>query len=188
MIHPTRLSGAAVGGLIALGLLVVPVAAQPELGTPAMIDPARDILAQDPGTERGWFDSIYFTSELEADGRDIGVLLHTMTMPRVFGPVIIFSVTDETTGLYRSHMTQIPPNAYSWDQSEFEITAPGLKWSGDDEKMSVSFEAPWGAIDFTLEARGPALAYGGTGGISPARGDQLRVCPAEHAHHGQSDH
>lgn len=170
MTRLTRLPGATAGGLIAVSLLVAPAAAQPELGTPAMIDPAEDILAQEPGTERGWFDSIYFTSELEADGRNIGVLLHTMTMPRVFGPILIFSVTDETTGLYRSHMTQISTNAYSWDQTEFKITAPGLTWTGDEEKMSVSFEAPWGAIDFTLEARGPALAYGGTG-VFPLLGE-----------------
>ncbi|NMG41027.1 hydrolase [Chelativorans sp. ZYF759] len=170
MTHLTRLRGATAGGLFALGLLVVPVAAQPAPGTPAMINPAEDLLAQDPGTERGWFDSIYFTSALEADGRNIGVLLHTMTMPRVFGPVIIFSVTDETKGLYKSHMTQISPNEYSWDKTEFEITAPGLRWTGDDEKMSVSFEAPWGAIEFTLEAQGPALAYGGTG-VFPLLGE-----------------
>lgn len=135
-----------------------------------MINPAEDLLAQDPGTERGWFVSIYFTSALEADGRNIGVLLHTMTMPRVFGPVVIFSVTDETTGLYKSHMTQISPDDYSWDHTEFEIKAPGLRWTGDSNKMTVSFEAPWGAIDFLLETEGPALAYGGTG-VFPLLGE-----------------
>lgn len=170
MAHGTTVQGTSVGALVALGLLVAPVAAQSDLGLPAMIDPAQDLLAQEPGPDRGWFDSIYFTSMLEADGRDIGVLLHTMTMPKVFGPVIIFSVTDETTGLYRSHMTRLSPEDYSWGTTEFSIAAPGLTWTGDHQEMSVRFEVPWGAIDFVLEARGPALAYGGTG-VFPLLGE-----------------
>lgn len=170
MTPATTLQRASVGALMMLGLLAAPFAAQADGRVPAMVDPAADLLAQEPGTERGWFDSIYFTSELEADGRNIGVLLHTMTMPRVFGPVVIFSVTDETTGLYKNHMTQISPDEYSWGKTEFSITAPGLKWTGDEEKMSVSFDAPWGAIDLVLEARGPALVYGGTG-VFPLLGE-----------------
>lgn len=170
MTRLAALQGASAGGLIILGLVVAPVAARSDPGIPAMVNPAEDLLAQDPGPEQGWFESIYFTSELEADGRNIGVLLHTLTMPKVFGPIIIFSVTDETTGLHKNHMVRVSPDEYSWGKTEFSITAPGLKWTGDDQKMSVSFEAPWGGIDFLLEARGPALSYGGTG-VFPLLGE-----------------
>ncbi len=170
MTRITTLRAASVGGLMMLGLLVAPFAAQSAPQVPAMVDPSKDLLAHEAGPERGWFESIYFTSELEADGRNIGVLLHALTMPKVFGPIVIFSITDETNGLYRNHMARIPPDQFSWGATEFSITTPGLEWTGDHEKMSVSFEVPWGAIDFVLESRGPAMVYGGTG-VFPLLGE-----------------
>lgn len=170
MTRTTTLQAATIGGLTILGVLGVPAAAQSNPGIPAMVDTAEDLLVHDPGPEQGWFESIYFASELEAEGRSIGVLLHALNMPKVFGPIIIFSVTDETSGQYRNFMERLAPEDFSWGKAEFSIAAPGLEWTGDDKKMSVSFQVPWGGIDFVLESTGPALAYGGTG-VFPLLGE-----------------
>lgn len=54
-----------------LGAIATPAVAQSVPKIPAMVDPAKDLSAQRPGSDEGWFDSIYFTSQLKADGRDI---------------------------------------------------------------------------------------------------------------------
>ncbi|WP_437522253.1 lipocalin family protein [Sorangium sp. So ce726] len=152
--------------LVALASLAVASPAFAQLadqGVPAMVDPAVDLAAHTPGPEMGWADSIYFTSRVKAGGHDIGLLVHTLTIPQGPGQRILFSVTDETTGWYKNYVTTIDPSDYHWSTTKLDIRAPGLEWTGDAQKMSVSLTVPWGSLDIELKPRGPALSYGGAG-------------------------
>jgi hypothetical protein len=132
-------------------------------GIPALVDPAADLGARTPGPEESWADSIYFTSRVKGDGHDIGLLMHTVSLPKGPGKLLLFSVHDETTGWYKSYATRFDPKDCVWSTTGLDITAPGLKWKGNAQRMSVSLTVPWGALDVVLKARGPAMNYGGTG-------------------------
>ncbi|SDY85004.1 lipocalin family protein [Citreimonas salinaria] len=137
---------------------------------PKLIDPATDFAAQPPGPELGWADSVYITSRLNADGRDIGILLHVVSIPNGPGRKIVLSATDETTDFYRYEVVPVQESDFHWSADGLNITAPGLTWTGDAERMSISFEVPWFALDLELESEGPVMAYGGSGSF-PLFGD-----------------
>jgi hypothetical protein len=135
-------------------------------GIPALVDPAADLGAKTPGPEDDWADSIYFTSRVNSGGHDIGLLVHTVSIPKGPGNLLLFSVHDATTGWYKSYATRVDASDYAWSTTGLDITAPGLKWTGDAQRMSVSLDVPWGSLDVVLQARGPVLNYGGTGAFS----------------------
>lgn len=130
---------------------------------PTLVDPATDLRAQTPGPEEDWADSIYFTSRVTSGGHDIGLLVHTVRLPEGPGNLLLVSAHDATTGWYESYSTRFDESDYSWSTTSLDITAPGLRWTGNAERMAVSLDVPWGSIDVVLHARGPALNYGGTG-------------------------
>ncbi len=136
---------------------------------PRLIDPAADLGAQTPGPELGWADSIYITSRLEAGGHDVGILLHVVSIPNGPGTKIVYSITDESTDFYRYEVVQVREEDFHWSEDGLNITAPGLTWTGDAEKMTVSFEVPWSTLDLVLEAEGPVMSHGG-GGAFPLFG------------------
>lgn len=140
---------------------IAPVMAQPPV--PLLVDTTADLAAQTPGPELGWADSIYFTSRIQAGGRNLGLLVHVVSIPNGPGQKIVFSVTDEETGFYKYHVTQIEPDEFHWSKDELHITAPGLNWRGNAQSMDVSLDVPWASLDFKLVSRGPAMIYGGTG-------------------------
>jgi hypothetical protein len=135
-------------------------------GIPALIDPAADLGARAPGPEDRWADSIYCTSRVKAAGHDVGLLVHTVRNPNGPGSSLLFSVHDETTGWYRSYATGIAASDYVWSATSLDITAPGLKWTGDAQRMSVSLAVPWGSLDVVLQPRGRVMNYGGTGAFT----------------------
>jgi hypothetical protein len=135
-------------------------------GIPAVVDPAADLGAKTPGPEESWADSIYFTSRVRSAGHDLGLLVHTVSLSKGPGKLLLFSVHDETTGWYKSHATVIDPDDHTWSTTGLDITAPGLRWTGTAQRMSVSLTVPWGSLDVQLEAREPALHYGGTGAFT----------------------
>ncbi|MEV5408616.1 lipocalin family protein [Thermopolyspora sp. NPDC052614] len=139
-------------------------------GIPAMVDPNADLAAKTPGPETRWADSIYFTSQVKAGGHDMGLLVHTINVPKGFGRLVSFAVTDVTAGWYKNYMLAVDPEDYKWSTTGLDISAPGLRWTGNAEKMSVSLDVPWGSLDVTLTSRGPVLNYGGTG-VFPILGD-----------------
>lgn len=130
---------------------------------PRLIDPAKDFAAQTPGQELGWADSVYITSRLNAGGHDIGILLHVVSIPNGPGRKIVVSVTDETTEFYRYEVVPVRESDLQWSADGLNITAPGLSWTGDAERMSISFEVPWLAFDLELASEGPVMSYGGSG-------------------------
>lgn len=139
-------------------------------GFPKLIDPAVDLGAQTPGPELGWADSIYITSRVDAGGHEIGILLHVVSIPNGPGRKIVLSVTDESTDFYRYEVVPVQESDLHWSADGLNITAPGLSWTGDAERMSISFEVPWFALDLELESDGPVMAYGGSGSF-PLFGD-----------------
>ena len=173
--------GAAVALTALLATTIVPTGAQAgettratpatvDNGIPTMVDPDADLGSKPAGPETRWADSIYFTSQVKAGGHDIGLLVHTINVPQGFGRLVSFAVTDVTTGWYKNYMLGVDPEDYHWSSTGLDISAPGLKWTGNAEKMSVSLTVPWGSLDVTLTARGPVLYYGGTG-VFPILGD-----------------
>ncbi|RUO31245.1 lipocalin-like domain-containing protein [Aliidiomarina soli] len=130
---------------------------------PRLIDPATDLAAQAPGLELGWADSVYITSRLNAGGHDIGILLHVVSIPNGPGRKIVYSITDESTDFYRYEVVQVAEKDLEWSDDGLNIRAPGLTWSGNAEKMTISFEIPWSSLELVLEAEGPVMSYGGTG-------------------------
>ena len=135
-------------------------------GIPAVVDPAADLAAKTPGAHEEWADSIYFTSRVKARGHDIGLLVHTVRLPEGPGNLLLVSAHDATTGWYESYATRFDEGDYSWSTQSLDITAPGLRWTGNAERMSVSLDVPWGSLDLVLQARGPALNYGSTGAFT----------------------
>lgn len=130
-----------------------------------MVDPAVDLGRHSPGPEPTWFDSIYFTSTVKADGHEFGLQVHTRAFPNSAGNTYrwTFSVTDKTTGWYKAHQVIIEPEDYHWSQGKLDITAPGLSWTGDLAHQSVRVTTPWGSLDVQLVPKGPALNYASTG-------------------------
>jgi hypothetical protein len=139
-------------------------------GIPTMVDANADLRAQTQGSETRWADSIYFTSQVKAGGHDIGLLVHTINVPNGFGRLVSFAVTDVTAGWYKNYMLPVDPEDYRWSSTGLDISAPGLKWTGNAEKMTVKLTVPWGSLDVTLTSQGPTLYYGGTG-VFPILGD-----------------
>ncbi|MBL1097689.1 lipocalin family protein [Streptomyces coffeae] len=132
-------------------------------GIPSVVDPAADLAAQTPGPDETWTDSIYINGEVKADGHDFGLLVHTMNVPHSDQRTLSVSVTDVTTGWYKSYESKVAKDDYIWSKSGLNIKMPGLSWTGDAEKMSLKTTTPWGSLDIRLKPKGPAMKYAGTG-------------------------
>ena len=142
---------------------LAPFAALANDGVPTLVDTNADLGAQQPGPELGWADSIYFTSRLDAGGHDIGLLVHTLTIPNGPGEKLVFSIVDETTGWYTYEVVNFRGDDFQWGEGGLDISAPGMTWSGDDQEITVTLDYEWGGVDLVLRAEGPAMIYGGTG-------------------------
>lgn len=134
----------------------------PEKGIPSLVDPVGDLNAQTPGPQPTWIDSIYFTSQVEIDGHDFGILVATGRIPDNGGS-FTFTATDQITGWHKSKQALVSQDDYTWDTGKLDIELPSLTWTGDSKKMSVQATADWGSVDLQLEPQGPALVYVGSG-------------------------
>ncbi|MBB5960663.1 hypothetical protein FHS29_007291 [Saccharothrix tamanrassetensis] len=134
-------------------------------GIPALVNPGVDLGRHAPGPEPTWFDSIYFTSSVRANGQEFGLQVHTRILPNRGEAAYrwTFSVINKTTGWYKDHAVMVEPEDYRWSQGKLDIQAPGLSWSGDAARQSVQVETPWGALDVQLSPTGPAMNYASTG-------------------------
>ncbi|GGP14053.1 hydrolase [Nonomuraea glycinis] len=175
-----RAAGLATAGALVLGILASypalaesppatpkagPTAASTTSGIAAVIDPATDLGRQAPGREQAWFDSIYFTSLVKANGHDFGIQVHTRVLPNM-GEVEnrwTFAVTDKTTGWHKDYEAVVAPDDYRWTEGKLDIKAPGLSWTGDSARQKVQLTTPFGSLDIEMVATGPALNYGSTG-------------------------
>ncbi|MCW8379698.1 lipocalin family protein [Streptomyces justiciae] len=134
----------------------------PAKGLPSAVHPVSGVNAQTPGSGPTWIDSIYFTSQLEIDGHDFGLLVATGRLPGNGGSVTV-TATDQVSGWHKSHQALVTEDDYTWDTGTLDIKAPTLTWTGDAQKMSVQATADWGSADLRLERQGPALVYLGSG-------------------------
>lgn len=127
------------------------------------VDPLTDLSAREPGADKSWFDSIFIAGQVEARERRFGILVHILTQPASDARRLAVVVTDTANGTIESHSAMLSAEDYYWDRAALLIRAPGLEWSGDAQRQTVSVTTDWGAIKIDLEARGPALYYAGTG-------------------------
>src|SRR5687768_9146611 len=58
-----------------------PAARSATSGIPALVDPAADLGRHASGPQPTWFDSIYFTGSVKADGQEFGLQVHTRILP-----------------------------------------------------------------------------------------------------------
>jgi hypothetical protein len=175
-----RVAGLATAGALMLSTLVsYPAQAASPPATPkpgptvasttsaiaAMVDPAADLGRQAPGQEQTWFDSIYFTSSVKANGHDFGIQVHTRVLPNMGQAENrwTFAVTDKTTGWHKDYEAVVAPKDYRWTEGKLDIKAPGLSWTGDTVRQTVQITTPFGSLDVQMVPTGPALNYGSTG-------------------------
>jgi Lipocalin-like domain/CrtC N-terminal lipocalin domain len=130
---------------------------------PNLVDAAMDLVAQSPGLEKTWFDSIFIAGQVVDPHGSFGILVHLLSQPASNTHRLAVVLTNTTTGAIKSHSVMLAANDFTWSRDKLAIIAPGLRWSGDVNRQSVVFSTDWGAIDIILEAKGPALYYGGLG-------------------------
>ncbi|MZE77890.1 lipocalin family protein [Streptomyces xinghaiensis] len=175
-----RTAGLATAGALVLGTLVSysaqgaapsatpkpgPATASATTGIPGVVDPVADLGRQSPGPEREWFDSIYFTSSVKANGHDFGLQVHTRVFPNMGQAETrwTFAVTDKTTGWHKDYEAIVAPDDYRWTEGKLDIKAPGLSWTGDSVRQTVRVTTPWGSLNVQMVPTGPALNYASTG-------------------------
>lgn len=138
-------------------------------GIPALVNPATDLAPHSPGPEQSFNDSAYFTSLIKANGHSYGVLVHTILFPNMDKRLLTLALTDITAGTHQVLDTEVAASDYTWGPTGIDIHTPNVSWTGDAQTMSVQATAPWGSLQFTLRAQGPALEYAGSG-YSPVFG------------------
>jgi hypothetical protein len=149
----------------AASLSATPKTGSAASGIPAIVDPVTDLGRQAPGSERTWFDSIYFTSSVKANGHDFGIQVQTRVLPNIGEAAYrwTFAVTDKTTGWHKDYAVTVAADDYRWTEGKLDIKAPGLSWTGDSNRQAVQVTTPFGSLDVQMVATGPALNYGSTG-------------------------
>ncbi|MEU6155661.1 lipocalin family protein [Actinosynnema sp. NPDC047251] len=154
-----------IGSSVQAAPSAAPTASPVTSGIPALVDPGVDLGRHAPGPQPTWFDSIYFTSSVRANGQEFGLQVHTRILPNRGEAAYrwTFSVINKTTGWYKDHAVMVEPEDYRWSQGKLDIQAPGLSWTGDATRQSVQVQTPWGSLDVQLSPTGPALNYASTG-------------------------
>jgi hypothetical protein len=149
-----------------------PAARSATSGIPGVVDPAVDLGRHSAGPEQTWFDSVYFTSSVKADGQEFGLQVHTRVMPNRGGAAYrwTFSVINKTTGWYKDHAAMVEEKDYRWSEGRLDIKTPGLSWTGDVTRQSVQVDTPWGSLDVRMVPTGPAMNYASTGVFDLADG------------------
>ncbi|WP_031161954.1 lipocalin family protein [Streptosporangium roseum] len=149
-----------------------PAARSATSGIPALVDPAADLGRHAPGPQPTWFDSIYFTSSVKANGQEFGLQVHTRILPSRGAAAYrwTFAVINKTTGWYKDYDAMVKPEDYRWSEGKLDIKAPGLSWTGDTVRQSVQVQTPWGSLDVQLVPTGPAMNYASTGVFNLADG------------------
>ncbi|MEU5703116.1 lipocalin family protein [Streptomyces aurantiacus] len=149
----------------ATGPSALPTARSATSGIPAVVDPVADLGRHAAGPEETWFDSVYITSSVKANGQEFGLQVHTRIIPNRTENAYrwTFSVINKTTGWYKDYDAMVEPEDYRWSEGKLDIKAPGLSWTGDSARQSVQVETPWGGLDVEMTPTGPAMNYASTG-------------------------
>jgi hypothetical protein len=103
----------------------VPTAPTATSGIPALVDPAVDLGRHAPGPQLTWFDSIYFTSLVRANGQEFGLQVHTRILPNRDEAAYrwTFSVINKTTGWYKDYEAMVEPEDYRWSEGKLGTRA-----------------------------------------------------------------
>ena len=133
---------------------------------PLAVDAAAGLASQPQGQGPSWFDSIFASGQVQADGHDLAYLVHVIRMPDSDTRRHVVTVTDATRGEFHTHNVFVAAADFHWDSSALDIRTPELTWSGNAERQQITATTPWGGLDLLLEASGPVLYYGGTGSFA----------------------
>lgn len=140
-----------------------PVAARPVGRVPTVVDPGSDLGSQPAGDGPTWADSVYVTGHVRAGGHEFGYLVHVLALPNVGVRRQSVTVTDKTTGWYRTHTVNVPAEAFHWDSDKLDVRTGDLTWTGNADRQRITARTPYGPLDITLDASGPVMYYAGTG-------------------------
>src|SRR5205823_1854663 len=94
----------------------------------------------------GWLEwgVIYlWTGPVRGAGHNFGILIHTLRFPNGDERKLSISVTDTSTGWYRTYTALIPKDRYTWSRKSLHIRMPGLTWTGSARQMRVKTKTPW---------------------------------------------
>ena len=130
---------------------------------PRAVDAQADLGAHAQGEGLGWNDSIYVAGQVHAEGHTFGYVVHVLHYPLAGTGREMVTITDTTTGWFRSYNALVPAGQVAWDADSLDLRTPALTWTGNAQHQHLSATTPWGALDLDLDAEGPPLYYGATG-------------------------
>ena len=133
-------------------------------GIGAVVNPSADLAAQAPtSSDPTYVDSIYAISQVQGGGHKFAVLVDVAALPNAAEQEVLFSISDETTGWYKSYLTAVPANEFSWSTTGLDLKAGGVTLTGSAQQIDVTASTPVGSFSGQYTPRGPALDYSSVG-------------------------
>jgi hypothetical protein len=133
-------------------------------GIPALVNPSADLGAKAPTTsDPTYVDSIYAISQLQGGGHKFAVLVDVANVPNAGEQVVLFSISDETTGWYKNYETTVPAGEFSWSTTGLDLTAGAVTMTGGAQQIDATATTPVGSFTAQYTPRGPALNYTAAG-------------------------
>ncbi|MGH3165603.1 MAG: lipocalin-like domain-containing protein, partial [Trebonia sp.] len=147
--------------------------ARPGLGSqdattayPTFVSLPKDQAAH-PSYQNEWW---YVVGHVSAHGHQFGyevqIIARTDTAGSTEPPVpaeAFVAITDVTTGQYFSHVFQYNRGQGAFSNTALDANTPDATLSGPLNAMHLRATMPEGAINLTLDAKGPAIYNGGNG-------------------------
>ena len=144
---------AAAGAAAALlGAAVLPGTAR--AATQPVVNPAADLAAQPADSNPTWIDSIYVNSFVSAGGQQYGIYAIVQRIPNANTALWDVALTNITTGWSKNYSPSVSASDLHWSTSGLDISAPGLSWTGNAQKMTLKIASPDGNINFQFVPRG----------------------------------
>jgi predicted secreted hydrolase len=137
-------------------------------GVGALIDAERDLPIKTDYAVNSWFVFGHF----DAEGHTLSYLYHVMIMPGADGKRVIqsvVSITDETTGWYRSGDIVIPYDHEAESAQDLSFKLPNGEMEGTRDNIHVKAALKDGSVDIQMQPTSPAL-YNGGAGVFPLLG------------------
>ena len=133
-------------------------------GIPALVNPSADLAAQAPASsDPTYVDSIYAISQVQGGGHKFAVLVDVASLPNAGVQEVLFSISDETTGWYKSYETAVPAGQFSWSSTGLNLTAGTVSLTGSAQQINGAATTPVGSFTAQYTPKGPALDYTAVG-------------------------
>jgi Lipocalin-like domain/CrtC N-terminal lipocalin domain len=133
-------------------------------GIPALVSSSADLGAQAPASsDPTYVDSIYAISQVQGGGHKFAVLVDVASLPNAGVQEVLFSISDETTGWYKSYETAVPAGQFSWSSTGLALTAGSVTMNGNAQQINGTASTPVGSFNAQYTPKGPALDYTSVG-------------------------